>query len=152
VDERPDHASDRLPAPCAACGHLVGARSPAGWICVRCEWRVGDVPDPELIALGPRVDVVYYVRWRDQVKIGTTANARRRLAALPVEEVLAFELGDRTVERRRHAQFAAYRFPRTEWFQVHDELLALTAELRAGLDDPWVLVDRWTSHWLAARA
>jgi hypothetical protein len=142
-----------LPGPCGACGHRVGASTPSGRICARCEWRYGDVPDAELIPPGGlRVDVVYYVRWRDQVKIGTTGNARRRLAALPVEEVLAFERGDRHVERRRHAQFAAHRFPRTEWFRLHGELLALTDELTAGVDDPWVLVDRWTSRQLAARA
>ncbi|MDR5701378.1 GIY-YIG nuclease family protein [Agromyces aerolatus] len=151
--EREVGVADLLPAPCTACGHAVGARYPSGWICARCEWRFGDVPDAELIALGElRVDVVYYVRWRDQVKIGTTANPKRRLAALPVEEVLAFERGDRLVERRRHEQFAAHRFPRTEWFRLHDELLALTDELSAGVDDPWVLVDRWTSRRLAARA
>jgi hypothetical protein len=151
--ERTVGVTDLLPAPCAACGHPVGVRYPAGWICARCEWRLGNVPDAELIALGDlRVDVVYYVRWRDQVKIGTTATPRRRLAALPVEEVLAFERGDRLVERRRHEQFAAHRFPRTEWFQLHDELIALTDELSAGVDDPWALVDRWTSRRLAARA
>lgn len=151
--ERETGVTDLLPAPCAACGHPVGAHYSSGWVCARCEWRVGDVPDPEVIALGElRVDVVYYVRWRDQVKIGTTANPRRRLAALPVEEVLAFERGDRLVERRRHEQFAAHRYPRTEWFRVHDELIALTDELSAGVDDPWALIDRWTSRRLAARA
>lgn len=151
--ERAVGVTDLLPAPCAACGHRIGVRYPTGWICERCEWRFGDAPDVELLASGDlRVDVVYYVRWRDQVKIGTTANPRRRLAALPVEEVLAFERGDRLVERRRHEQFAAHRFPRTEWFRLHDELLALTDELSAGVDDPWVLVDRWVSRRLAARA
>jgi hypothetical protein len=151
--EREVGTTDLLPSPCAACGHRVGVRYPSGWICARCEWRVGEVPDLESAALDDaRVDVVYYVRWRNQVKIGTTANPRRRLAALPVEEVLAFERGDRLVERRRHEQFAAHRFPRTEWFQIHDELTALTDELRAGADDPWALVDRWTSRRLAARA
>jgi hypothetical protein len=145
--------TDLLPAPCVACGERVGVRYPSGWICARCEWRVGEVPDADLGALGaPRVDVVYYVRWRDQVKIGTTGNARRRLAALPVEEVLAFERGDRLIERRRHQQFAAHRYPGTEWFALHDELIALIDELRAGVDDPWVLIDRWTSRRLAAQA
>lgn len=151
--ERAVGATDLLPSPCVACGYRIGVRYPAGWLCARCEWRVGDVPDAELADVGaPRIDVVYYVRWRDQVKIGTTANPRRRLAALPVEEVLAFERGDRLVERRRHEQFASRRFPGTEWFQLHAELLDLTAELSAGVDDPWVLVDRWVSRRLAARA
>ena len=36
---------DLLPAPCAACGARTGLRFPSGWICARCEWRVGDVPE-----------------------------------------------------------------------------------------------------------
>ncbi|WP_350347912.1 GIY-YIG nuclease family protein [Agromyces sp. G08B096] len=148
--ERSVGTADLLPAPCTACGHPVGRRYPAGLVCERCDWRVGDVPDLELGS--PAIDVVYYVRWRDRVKIGTSASPRRRLAALPVEEVLAFERGDRLVERRRHEQFAAHRHPGTEWFAIHDELLAHIAELRAGVDDPWALVDRWTAHALAARA
>jgi len=38
------------------------------------------VPDPELVP--PRVDIVYYLRFGDRVKIGTTASPRQRFAAL----------------------------------------------------------------------
>src|SRR3712207_998868 len=96
--------ADLLPSPCRACGSQVGVRYPSGWICGICEWRVGDVVDDELPP--PRVDVVYYLRYGDRVKIGTTGNPRQRLAAIWHDEVLAFERGDRRVERRRHAQFA----------------------------------------------
>ena len=125
--------ADLLPSPCLACGNRVGLRYPSGWICGRCEWRVGEIPDAPHAA---RLDVVYYVRQRERVKIGTSATPRSRLAALHFDEVLAFERGDRRVERLRHAQFAAHRFPRTEWFAIHDELLAHIAQLTAGVDDP----------------
>lgn len=133
--------TDVLPAPCLACGSRIGVRYPSGWVCAECEWRVGEVPDDDLDR--PRVEVVYYIRYRDQIKIGTSVNPRMRLASLPHDEVLAFERGGRAVEQRRHAQFAAHRFPGTEWFAVHDALLEHIAELAAGVDDPWREYERW---------
>jgi hypothetical protein len=141
--------TDVLPSPCLACGSRLGVRYPSGWLCAVCEWRVGDIPDGELER--PRVDVVYYIRYRDQIKIGTSSNPRLRLASLPHDEVLAFERGDRHVEQRRHAQFAEHRFPGTEWFAVHDALLAHIAELRAGVDEPWSAYELWMSRALALR-
>ncbi|CAN5205903.1 hypothetical protein BH09ACT5_BH09ACT5_09370 [soil metagenome] len=138
--------TDLLPSPCVACGGRVGLRYPSGWICGRCEWRVGELPD-ETGAV--RVDVVYYIRQRERIKIGTSANPRARLSALHYDELLAFERGDRSVEQRRHAQFADHRIPRTEWFAVHDELLAHIAELSAGVDDPWQRHALWVSRALA---
>ncbi len=137
---------DLAPSACLACGSRVGVRYPSGWICAECEWRLGDVPDGELAR--PRIEVVYYVRYRDQVKIGTSANPRLRLASIPHDEVLAFERGGRSLEQRRHVQFAAHRFPRTEWFALHDELSAHIAELSAGVDDPWTEYERWVSRRL----
>jgi T5orf172 domain len=141
--------TDVLPSPCVACGSRVGVRYPSGWICAECEWRVGDVPDEELDR--PTVEVVYYVRYRDQIKIGTSANPRLRLASIPHDEVLAFERGGRRVEQRRHAQFAAHRFPGTEWFAVHDTLLEHIADLSDGVDDPWRQYERWVSRRLVPR-
>lgn len=138
---------DLAPSACRACGSRVGVRFPSGWICAECEWRLGDVPDTELVM--PRIEVVYYVRYRDQVKIGTSANPRLRLAAIPHDEVLAFERGGRALEQRRHVQFAAHRFPRTEWFALHDELVAHVAEIGAGIDDPWAEYERWLSRRFA---
>ena len=93
-----------------------------------------------------RVDVVYYVRYDDRIKIGTSASPRQRLAAIWHHELLAFERGDRTVERRRHEQFAADRYPRTEWFRRSSALEAHIAGLAAGVGDPWELHARWVSE------
>jgi hypothetical protein len=142
--------TDLLPGPCLVCGSRVGVVYPSGRICAICEWRFGDAPDHGLA--DPRVDVVYYLGYRDQIKIGTSGNPRVRFASLPHDEVLAFELGDRSVEQRRHAQFARHRFAGTEWFGVHDELLAHIAELRLGVADPWAQYDRWVSRRLAAQS
>jgi len=140
---------DALPAPCPACGARLGVRWPSGWLCAVCEWRQGDVPDGEVAP--PRVDVVYYLRFGDRVKIGTTGNPRQRLAAIWHDELLAFERGDRAVERARHEQFAAQRHGRTEWFAADAELTAHVAALAAGHPDPWALHARWRSEAVAQR-
>ncbi len=85
------------------------------------------------------------------VKIGTTGNPRGRFTALLHEEVLAFERGDRALEQVRHAQFAAQRIPRTEWFEQSDELAAHVAALQEGVVDPWQRYARWVSEELARR-
>ena len=141
--------TDVLPSPCVLCGSRLGVRYRSGWLCATCEWRHGDVPDGELPP--PRVDVVYYLRFDDRVKIGTSTNPRQRLAALWHDELLAFERGGRAQEQRRHAQFAGDRFPRTEWFRLSDEIARHVAVLAAGVDDPWALYTRWMSEAVAAR-
>ncbi|MDQ0735738.1 GIY-YIG nuclease family protein [Arthrobacter agilis] len=133
--------TDLLPSPCRACGSRIGVRYPSGWACAACEWRVGDVLDDGLPP--PRVDVVYYLRFRDRIKIGTTANPRQRLARIWHDEVLAFERGDRLVERRRHEQFAALRLDRSEWFTAAPDLEEHVGRLAAGVVDPWALYARW---------
>ena len=147
--ERDVGATDVLPLPCMACGSRIGLRFPSGWLCAECEWRVGDIPDADATLI--RVDVVYYLRFRDRVKIGTTANPRSRIAAILHEEVLAFERGDRRIERRRHAEFSEHRIPRSEWFYAHDALTAHIAELRAGIDDPWAQYEKWLSREIGLR-
>ena len=145
---------DLLPGPCVVCGSRLGVRFPSGAVCSVCEWRFGDAPDGELGA--PRVDVVYYLRMRDdtgdRVKIGTTANPRQRLGRIAHQDLLAFERGDRKIERRRHTEFAATRYPGTEWFRVTPALLEHVAVLAAGVSDPWDLHARWTSEALALHA
>jgi hypothetical protein len=140
--------TDVLPSPCLACGSRLGVRYPSGWLCAVCEWRVGELPDGGVAST--RVDVVYYLRAGDRIKIGTSANPRQRLAQLSFDELLAFERGTRVLEQRRHAQFSAHRFGRGEWFGAHDELLAHIDELRAGVDDPWNSYSLWVSQHLAA--
>ncbi|GAA1949636.1 hypothetical protein GCM10009776_09550 [Microbacterium deminutum] len=140
---------DLLPSPCRLCGSPLGVQFRSGWICAVCEWRHGDVPDDELAP--PRVDVVYYLRYGDRVKIGTTSNPRQRFAAIWHEEVLAFERGDRMLEHRRHMQFEVDRFASTEWFRMSDALRAHIDALAAGSDDPWRLHARWISEANAVR-
>lgn len=144
-----DGVLDSLPSPCRACGSQLGVRLPSGWVCAVCEWRHGELGDAELAP--PRVDVVYYIRVDDRLKIGTTGNPRQRLGALWHQEVLAFERGTRTLERRRHEQFALERFDRTEWFALSERLRRHTEALGAGTVDPWELHARWRSEAWAAR-
>lgn len=139
--------TDVLPAPCLACGARLGVRWPSGWLCAVCEWRHGEVPEASTHPV--RVDVVYYLRWRDRIKIGTSSRPRGRLAQLRHDELLAFERGDRTLEQQRHAQFAALRLG-GEWFAAKAPLLEHVAALDTG-SDPWNLHTRWRSELLAAR-
>ena len=141
--------TDTLPGPCALCGSRLGVRYPSGWLCAVCEWRWGETVDGELPPA--RVDVVYYLRFGDRVKIGTTANPRQRFAAIWHEEVLAFERGNRALEQRRHEQFAADRFAGSEWFSLSPALAEHIAIVAAGVDDPWQLLARWRSEALALR-
>ncbi|ROP65924.1 T5orf172 domain-containing protein [Curtobacterium sp. PhB130] len=144
---------DALPGPCLVCGSRVGVRFASGMLCAVCEWPYGDVPDQDLAP--PRVDVVYYLRQQDgvgdRIKIGTTANPRQRLARIAHQDLLAFERGDRMLERHRHAQFTASRYPGTEWFRVTPALLEHVAVVGAGVPDPWALHARWLSEALALR-
>nr|BFF11188.1 hypothetical protein GCM10025699_24910 [Microbacterium flavescens] len=146
-EHRRHGVTDILPSPCALCGSRLGVSYPSGWLCAVCEWRHGDLVDDELPTL--RVDVVYYVRYDDRIKIGTSARPRQRLTAIWHDELLAFERGDRTVERRRHEQFAADRYPRTEWFRRSSALEAHIGGLAAGVGDPWALHARWVSEAVA---
>jgi hypothetical protein len=114
-------------------------------VCAVCGWRVGEYIDPGLPL--PRIDVVYYLRFGDRVKIGTTFNPRQRFAALLHEEVLAFELGDRTVEQRRHVEFADDRLGTSEWFALIPRLHAHIAALADGRD-PWHVHARWLADAL----
>jgi hypothetical protein len=137
-----------LPSPCLLCGSHRGERDERGPLCAVCGWRVGDVPDSDLPP--PRVDVVYYLRHGDRVKIGTTSNPRQRFAAIWHEELLAFELGDRHLERERHEQFATDRFERSEWFRMSRSLRRHLKSLARGAA-PWDRYARWVSEAFARR-
>jgi len=86
----------------------------------------------------PAVDesawVVYYIQVRgaDRVKIGTTSNLRQRMVALRADgaDLLATESGGRTVEGRRHREFADERYGRREEFALSERLLAHIASLQ----------------------
>jgi hypothetical protein len=142
-------STDIMPWPCHACGSRMGIYFAYGWLCATCEWRLGDVVDEDLPPA--RVDVVYYLRFRDRIKIGTSSNPRMRLAQLRYDALLAFERGDRATEQKRHEQFAATRFPGSEWFRDSEELVDHIAALAAGVEDPWDQYARWLSAALALR-
>lgn len=144
-----DGVTDVLPDPCRLCGSRLGVRWPSGWLCAVCEWRHGEPVDAELPP--PRIDVVYYLRFRDRVKIGTSAQPRQRLKAIRHDELLAFERGDRMLERRRHAQFARDRLGGSEWFDHSDAIEAHIRSVYGGVRDPWDLYARWTSEAFARR-
>ena len=137
-----------LPAPCRLCGSRLGVHHVDGWTCAVCEWPHGEHPDGDLPV--PRVDVVYYLRFGDRVKIGTTGNPRQRFSAIRHEEVLAFERGDRRVEQRRHGEFAEERAGSSEWFALSPRLAAHIETLAAGVD-PWDRWRRWLAEALAVR-
>lgn len=69
-----------------------------------------------------RRSVVYYIRFSDRVKIGTTMQLGVRLATLPHDEILAVEPGGLQVERSRQLQFIDHRV-RGEWFRAVPPLL-----------------------------
>ncbi|WP_319034971.1 GIY-YIG nuclease family protein [Microbacterium sp. LRZ72] len=96
----------------------------------------------------PTIEVVYYLRYDNRIKIGTTTNPRHRLATLWHDELLAFERGGRNVEQHRHDQFSHLR-EGGEWFTATPELLAHTLEVAAGRD-PWNTYLRWLSDALHA--
>ncbi len=135
-----------LPGPCQLCGGDRGTRAAHAWVCADCAWRYGDVPDADLPL--PRIDVVYYLRFDRRVKIGTSRRPRQRLASIRHDELLAFERGDRTLEQRRHREFATLR-EGGEWFIFTAELEEHVARIRSA-GDPWHLYARWLSAALRA--
>lgn len=109
---------------------------------------MGEYIDPELPL--PRVDVVYFLRRGDAVKIGTTVDPRRRFRAIRHDEVLAFERGGRPLEQLRHAEFAADRLGTSEWFALSPRLRAHVSAVSHGRD-AWEQYARWLAEALAAR-
>jgi hypothetical protein len=141
-----------MPAACRVCGGDQGRRlrtdiGRSAWHCERCGWRLGDAPDADLPR--PRVAVVYYLRYADRVKIGTSAAPQSRLAAIRHDELLAFEPGDRILEQQRHREFAALR-EGGEWFTLTEPLTAHIAGIRHRFPDPWAAYDRWLGDALHA--
>jgi hypothetical protein len=84
------------------------------------------------------VDVVYYLRFADHIKIGTTGALTKRLKAMHVhpDSLLAVEPGDRKIERQRHAMFAVERFRRTELFTPSPGLWDHIGHVRSLFGDP----------------
>jgi hypothetical protein len=81
-----------------------------------------------------RERVVYYLRFADRIKIGSSFSLAGRLQSVPHDELLATEPGGRSLERRRHGQFAAYRIT-GEWFSAARPLMEHIAAIRLGAED-----------------
>jgi len=73
-------------------------------------------------AIREAMAVVYYIRMRDTIKIGTTMNMGTRMPSLVPDEILATEPGSEPLERLRHKQFAHLRI-RGERFRPEQDLL-----------------------------
>jgi hypothetical protein len=123
----------QIPGPCPACGH-------AGYLMhtvtdqVRCLnaacYYEAHLTQFEAIRrnlmfeLAGKRPVVYYIKFRDCVKIGTTRNLRKRWSGLTATEMLyGLEFGDQRLERRRHSKFAPYR-TYGEWFEDNQHIRA----------------------------
>jgi hypothetical protein len=79
----------------------------------------------------PRLEIVYYVRRSDLIKIGTTVNPAKRFDSLMPDEILAFEPGGPDLELQRHRQFHPERITRKgEYFRQSPRLLKHVAGLR----------------------
>lgn len=72
---------------------------------------------------------VYFVRFRDRIKIGWSSDPDKRIRALPHDEVLHLQPGTIEDERRCHAAFAHLR-DRGEWFRMEPDLVEFIDDLR----------------------
>lgn len=104
--------------------------------------RAQETPRPVQFLKG-RPTVVYYLRFGDQVKIGTSRNLPVRLAALQYNEVLAIEPGDRLHEKLRHSQFESNR-TQGEWFEIDADLEDHVAHIKEMYGDPLLAWKRWS--------
>lgn len=84
-------------------------------------------------------DVVYYIQFRDVIKIGTTVDLEHRLESLPWEVLLGLEPGSIRTERHRHKQFRHLRFM-DEWFHDHPALRAHIQQVN-DRNAPWLSED-----------
>lgn len=85
----------------------------------------------------PPQGVIYYIRWADRIKIGTTMNLAQRLKGLYYDELLATEPGTYSREAARHEQFASALVEgQREWFHSTPELLDHIALTRKKYGDP----------------
>jgi hypothetical protein len=81
--------------------------------------------------------VVYYIRRRQWVKIGTTTKLRDRMRDLMPDEVLAIEPGSYKLEGELHVRFAHIRLsPNCEYFLLDEDLRAHIARVVAKVGPP----------------
>lgn len=81
--------------------------------------------------------VVYYIARGDLIKIGFTTNMKERMGSLMPDAVLATEPGTRSLEKKRHRQFAHARGPiGREYFTRHPALLLYIETVLAEHGEP----------------
>ncbi|MEV5472776.1 GIY-YIG nuclease family protein [Streptomyces sp. NPDC052207] len=82
------------------------------------------VDDVEALYGQAHAPVVYFLRNGSRVKIGTSQNLKRRIAALSLrlEDVVRVEHGSQDHERTLHRCFADLRAGDTEWFDLTGDL------------------------------
>ena len=92
--------------------------------------RTADIAGDQ--SLWNAASVVYFIQWGDRVKIGYTSDLKKRLKSLTFspDAVLLAIPGDRAAELAIHHRLAKYRFPRTEWFEMSEEVLDYIDYLR----------------------
>ena len=73
--------------------------------------RLASLPSEQLTEQG----YVYCIRFADRVKIGFSTNPKKRLTALPHDEILGLMPGTRVDEAELHVKFMDYRHS-GEWF------------------------------------
>lgn len=66
--------------------------------------------------------VVYFIRFRDAVKVGTTGDLSARMNDLPWEEIIGLAPGGIHVEVKHHRNLRPYRIY-GEWFELTDEVV-----------------------------
>lgn len=128
---------------CPACGMKSSAFDGAPFACRNdtCAEDAAAASAPRELritreALMREAAVVYYLALGNRIKIGTTTDLPGRMAAVPHEELVAFEFGSYKLERQRHDQFAHARIV-GEWFdRADEELTAWVTHLQEGLEDP----------------
>jgi hypothetical protein len=85
----------------------------------------------------PSASVVYYLRFRDMIKIGTTRDLWQRIGSIPHDRLLAIEPGGYELEAVRHEEFKAFRAARNrEWFTDCSEICRHVNALRRTYGDP----------------
>lgn len=97
----------------------------------------------EILADGSPDGWVYYVQIEDYIKIGFTIQLRQRMRGLRVspDRLLAAEPGPPSLERERHAEFAAERIHRRENFRPTERLMVHIEAVRAEHGVPsWALI------------
>lgn len=130
--------ADFIPGPCPSCGNTgLLAHLANGFVVCKsagCDYERSMVAfcTERKILMGVTAatdHVVYYMRLGNRAKIGTSRNLKARISVIQPEDCMGYEMGDRKLERKRHAQFAHLRVS-GEWFMIGSDLVRHVNSLR----------------------